>query len=204
MADDKYSRNRQKVYDLLKGEGYTDDELGGSADVLFQDRGNAKMAYEYLSGAGYNNLAKDQNDFNSLLFEPDGNEQRRNAAEGRAMFDQMRESRKPATSPMPAALDDIAEDAGAMSVLEERKANESRQKAEEAYNRRAEAAEGYAEFNRMRNRDTSPMSAAPEGVLQEMEEKPEVTVQTVDELNKLREGVKDDEAFVDEDEALKA
>ena len=75
MADDKYSRNRQKVYDLLKGEGYTDDDLGGSADALFQDRGNATMAYQFLSGAGYSGLAKDQDDFNSLLYAPEGQAQ---------------------------------------------------------------------------------------------------------------------------------
>ena len=38
--EDKYLQTRQKVYDLLKSEGYTDEELGGSAETLFADRSN--------------------------------------------------------------------------------------------------------------------------------------------------------------------
>ena len=71
MADDKYSLNRQQVYDLLKGEGYTDDELGGNAESLFKDRSNASLAYQALTGAGYSGLAKDENDFMSLLYAPE-------------------------------------------------------------------------------------------------------------------------------------
>ena len=72
VEGDKYSRNRQKVYDLLKENGYTDKELGGNADSLFSDRNNASLAYQALSRGGYSSLANDENDFMSLLYGPDG------------------------------------------------------------------------------------------------------------------------------------
>ena len=75
MADDKYLRNQQKVYDLLKGEGYTDDELGGSAENLFKDRENASLAFQALSNAGYSSLAKDEDDFVSKLYAPESETQ---------------------------------------------------------------------------------------------------------------------------------
>ena len=78
VEGDKYSRNRQKVYDLLKENGYTDKELGGSADSLFSDRNNASLAYQALSRDGYSSLANDENDFMSLLYGPDGEKPRDN------------------------------------------------------------------------------------------------------------------------------
>ena len=69
MADDKYSRNRQKVFDLLKTEGYND--IGDSADELFKDKYNSELAYKLLTEAGYTGLAKDYNEFASKLYAPE-------------------------------------------------------------------------------------------------------------------------------------
>lgn len=70
MAEDRYLQNRQKVYDLLKTEGYTDEELGGSAENLFKDKSNGELAYKALTDAGYDDLGE-YSDFQSMLFAPD-------------------------------------------------------------------------------------------------------------------------------------
>lgn len=69
--EDKYLQTRQKVYDLLKSEGYTDDELGGSAEILFADRSNGERAYNALLNAGYDDLGQYE-DFYAKLYAPDG------------------------------------------------------------------------------------------------------------------------------------
>ena len=71
MEDTKYSRNRQQVYDALKGLGYTADQIGESAEILFQDRRNGQIAYDILNKAGISGLGKNYKDFESLLFEPE-------------------------------------------------------------------------------------------------------------------------------------
>lgn len=70
MAEDRYLQNRQKVYDLLKTEGYTDEELGGSAENLFKDKSNAELAYKALTDAGYDDLGE-YSSFQSKLFAPE-------------------------------------------------------------------------------------------------------------------------------------
>ena len=67
MAEDKYQKNRQLAYDLLKKEGYTD--IGDSAEKLFENRSNGELAFNLLKKAGYNDLG---DDYNSLFYGNDG------------------------------------------------------------------------------------------------------------------------------------
>lgn len=122
MAEDKYLKNRQIAYDLLKKEGYTD--IGDSAEKLFENRSNGELAFKLLKEAGYEDLGDDY----VALFYGDGDkssatatkgaeevqkeaervsrdalaaeeaktqraERTRLATEGRAMFDEMRRER---------------------------------------------------------------------------------------------------------------
>ena len=122
MAEDKYLKNRQLAYDLLKKEGYTD--IGESAEKLFENRSNGELAFKLLKEAGYEDLGDDY----VALFYGDGDkssatatkgaeevqkeaervsrdalaaeeaktqraERTRLATEGRAMFDEMRRGR---------------------------------------------------------------------------------------------------------------
>jgi len=68
MAEDKYMRNRQLAYDLLKEEGYTD--IGDSAEDLFKEKSNAELAYNLLSKAGYTDLGKNYDEFAAMLYAP--------------------------------------------------------------------------------------------------------------------------------------
>lgn len=76
MAEDKYLKNRQIAYDLLKKEGYTD--IGDSAEKLFENRSNGELAFRLLKEAGYEDLGDDY----VALFYGDGDKSSATATKG--------------------------------------------------------------------------------------------------------------------------